>query len=120
MTVFKEDFDRERSDRAHAQSAKDDLRKEVEGEHRKNRILQDKLKTTERQVRGQPSVCLGRFSEFNIYVQSCLFIRQKCTVKLNFQLRSSEKNVEQTMAENLQIRKENQRLKKEVSEFILG
>ncbi|XP_022316444.2 uncharacterized protein LOC111120077 [Crassostrea virginica] len=51
LTVFKEDFDRERSDRAHAQSAKDDLRKEVEGEHRKNRILQDKLKTTERQLR---------------------------------------------------------------------
>lgn len=51
LTVFKEDFDRERSDRASAQSAKDDLRKELETEQRKNRALQDQLKQSERHLR---------------------------------------------------------------------
>ncbi|XP_048760260.2 TNFAIP3-interacting protein 1-like [Ostrea edulis] len=51
LTVFKEDFDRERSDRAHAQSVKDDLRKQMEADQRKVRTLQDQLKGFERQLR---------------------------------------------------------------------
>lgn len=50
LTVFKEDFDRERSDRASAQSAKDDLRKELETEQRKVRNFQDQLKQAERHI----------------------------------------------------------------------
>ncbi|XP_061196218.1 TNFAIP3-interacting protein 1-like isoform X1 [Saccostrea echinata] len=51
LTVFKEDFDRERSDRAHAQSVKDDLRKQLEAEQRKVKTLQDQLRGFERQLR---------------------------------------------------------------------
>ena len=51
MTVFQEDFERERGDRAQAQAAKDDIQKKYENERRESVMLRGQITGLQRQLK---------------------------------------------------------------------
>ncbi|XP_069123414.1 TNFAIP3-interacting protein 1-like [Argopecten irradians] len=57
LTVFQEDFDRERSDRAQAQAAKETLREQLEGVKQEMTVVRNQMKQNERQMRIAESNC---------------------------------------------------------------
>ncbi|XP_060081410.1 TNFAIP3-interacting protein 1-like [Ylistrum balloti] len=57
LTVFQEDFDRERSDRAQAQAAKENFKEELDAVKQECNLLRNQMKQNERNMRQAQSNC---------------------------------------------------------------